>query len=252
MHNGFFWKTAPSPLLAGGATLALSLSTTLSCIWPEGRTDKIPAIGLARAGVYNYKIWPLWIWLYCILWWFIQDAAKIVTYHLMEKYDIFQYRTGTFVNLRGASSVVTGDKLASHTAGVVEKKVLVRKMDSALEAMERITKISGGKAAHHLERISNSLATKRSNFNAKVPVTQQPGVGMDVEGTIGEIESAIRQTGDSAAMAEARASIDGLRHAARNLERVSAALQEQLDSARGPGAPNEFASRYMDSQEDPK
>jgi hypothetical protein len=33
------------------------------------------------------------VWAYCIVWWFIQDAVKVWTYVLLEKYDIFQYRT---------------------------------------------------------------------------------------------------------------------------------------------------------------
>ena len=31
----------------------------------------------------------LWIWIYCIVWWFIQDAAKVFVTKFMYKYNIF-------------------------------------------------------------------------------------------------------------------------------------------------------------------
>ena len=31
-------------------------------------------------------VW-IFVWLYCIVWWFIQDAAKVATYQLMYKYN---------------------------------------------------------------------------------------------------------------------------------------------------------------------
>lgn len=32
---------------------------------------------------------PLYIWLYCLVWWVVQDATKVATYILLEKYNIF-------------------------------------------------------------------------------------------------------------------------------------------------------------------
>eukprot|EP00798_Chlamydomonas_sp_ICE-L_P004306 gene4306-14417_t len=92
-YEGFFWSPAPSPLVLGtaltalaialsaapsplvlGAALtALAISTVLACIWPEGNTDGILAEGLARG---DYTMWALWIWIYCIFWWFVQDSLK--------------------------------------------------------------------------------------------------------------------------------------------------------------------------------
>ena len=40
--------------------------------------------GLAYSSPYFASI----VWLYCILWWFIQDAAKVGVYFIMEKYNI--------------------------------------------------------------------------------------------------------------------------------------------------------------------
>ena len=35
------------------------------------------------------KAMAFWVWLYCIFWWFIQDAAKVACYWYLHKYNIF-------------------------------------------------------------------------------------------------------------------------------------------------------------------
>ncbi len=40
-----------------------------SSFWPEGKLGGLPVMGLARG---DYKLMPLWIWTYCLIWWFIQ------------------------------------------------------------------------------------------------------------------------------------------------------------------------------------
>jgi len=85
-HDGFFWSSKPSPILLGAACVALLLSTILACVWPTGKTDSIPAEGLARDSPESLAFW---VWLYCIVWWFIQDLAKVCCYAVMEKYNLF-------------------------------------------------------------------------------------------------------------------------------------------------------------------
>ena len=70
---GWFWESMPSAILMTAATFSLGLSTLLACVWPEGETDHTPTEGLALG---EYRLWPLWIWIYCIIWWFLQDIAK--------------------------------------------------------------------------------------------------------------------------------------------------------------------------------
>ncbi len=41
----------------------------LTSFWPKGELGGLPVIGLALG---EYKLMPLWIWIYCLLWWFIQ------------------------------------------------------------------------------------------------------------------------------------------------------------------------------------
>jgi H+-transporting ATPase len=65
----FFFQSTPAPILLGAATLALSTSTILACLWPESKPDGIYTIGLTSRSPH---LLPLYIWIYCIVWWFIQ------------------------------------------------------------------------------------------------------------------------------------------------------------------------------------
>jgi len=64
----------PGKPLLGAVTVSLIISTLLATFWPEGSLDGLPVIGLA---VGEYTMTPAWIWMYCILWWFVQDALKV-------------------------------------------------------------------------------------------------------------------------------------------------------------------------------
>lgn len=66
--EGPFWSMRPGKLLMGAAMVALSLSTALACVWPEGELDHVPVEGLARTGGDDYTLWPLWIWIFCVFW----------------------------------------------------------------------------------------------------------------------------------------------------------------------------------------
>lgn len=75
------------------ATVSLIISTFLAAFWPESVVDHLPVgsshqicarfamlgaditcmghqvVGLAHG---DYTLMPLWVWIYCIIWWFIQ------------------------------------------------------------------------------------------------------------------------------------------------------------------------------------
>jgi H+-transporting ATPase len=70
-------------------------------VWPESEPDGVPTLGLAQG---EYKLWAIWIWLYCIFWWLIQDVAKVGTYWLVYRFDIFHAVSGKYVNMREAVS----------------------------------------------------------------------------------------------------------------------------------------------------
>jgi len=85
-HDGFFWSSSPSPILLVAAMISLTLSTILACFWPDSTVDGQSVEGL---GNHNPRQLAVFIWLWCLAWWFVQDAAKVVLYWWMEKYNIF-------------------------------------------------------------------------------------------------------------------------------------------------------------------
>eukprot|EP01038_Epipyxis_sp_PR26KG_P006480 gene6480-8913_t len=84
----FFWTTRPANILLGAGCFALSLSTIIACSWPPSYPDKIYTLGLLRRPPYGLFFY---IWMYCIFWWFIQDAAKVGTYYIIKKFNLFGY-----------------------------------------------------------------------------------------------------------------------------------------------------------------
>eukprot|EP00605_Chrysophyceae_sp_TOSAG23-4_P002329 GSChrysophyteH1.ASY1.ANO1.2575.1 assembled CDS len=71
-HDGYFWSSTPSPILIGAACFALALSTLLAC----GLGSGVGAL-------------PVYVWLYCIFWWVLQDVSKVVLYKYLHAYNIF-------------------------------------------------------------------------------------------------------------------------------------------------------------------
>ena len=94
----WFWSWRPSPVLFWGAILSLTISTCVAAFWPDQTMDDIQTIGLSHGSSTAVKLLPLWVWLYCIFWWFLQDAAKVATYKFLDHYDIFSYRTEALSN----------------------------------------------------------------------------------------------------------------------------------------------------------
>jgi H+-transporting ATPase len=113
-----FFAYRPSGILLGGAGFSLSLSTCVASFWPESSPDDIKSIGLAMdtAGVppsTAQHLMPLFVWAYCLLWWFIQDAVKVGAYWVVTKYDIFSYRTFMNPDARMAGIIDEGTRLAA-------------------------------------------------------------------------------------------------------------------------------------------
>eukprot|EP00123_Amoebidium_parasiticum_P015103 comp22787_c0_seq2/m.35684 comp22787_c0_seq2/g.35684 ORF comp22787_c0_seq2/g.35684 comp22787_c0_seq2/m.35684 type:complete len:1075 (-) comp22787_c0_seq2:451-3675(-) len=134
---GPFFEARPGWLLLGAACIALTISTILASVWPEGETDGIPVAGLATG---SYKLYPLWIWIYCIIWWFIQDICKVITWKLLIKFDIFKARTARLVNLREALSIHEANATARASVGAVETKLINRKVENVNETIDQLQK----------------------------------------------------------------------------------------------------------------
>ena len=81
--KGPFWERALSRPLAIAAFLALAASTLFALFWGD--------IFSSLAGAYMSSLRfsrgaVAATWLYCILWLFVQDAAKVLAYHLLDRY----------------------------------------------------------------------------------------------------------------------------------------------------------------------
>jgi len=82
--RGPFWERAVGKYLLIAACVALSASTLLSLFWG----DIFKGLeGAFMAGLRDSKGAVLATWLYCILWWFVQDAAKLITFYVLDKYS---------------------------------------------------------------------------------------------------------------------------------------------------------------------
>jgi len=64
-------------------------------VWPVGTIDNIPTEGLAMG---DYKLFPLWVWIYCLIWWLLQDLAKVGTYKFIYAVGLFGATKGHTIN----------------------------------------------------------------------------------------------------------------------------------------------------------
>ena len=223
---GGFWSHRPGIILFAAATVALGISTILGCLWPKGQIDGVQVQGLnvhVDDGYATYNLWPLWVWIYCIVFFFVQDLMKVVFYWIMLKFDIFQARTGALVNIRGYTSPGQSEAAAEAT-GRVEKKLLGRKIDNAING---ITKMWSGKGAPppSLARVSQTLAVARTSISA----LDRPSATPLPDNTVADIRAAQKDVGEFLSPEDAAkldASIADVERVAANLARVSATMKE--------------------------
>jgi H+-transporting ATPase len=76
----WFWERRPGYALGVACIVATSCSTLLSLFWDDVvKTDDAFMLGLRHS---NYACLATWI--YCILWFFLQDICKVLTYQVLE------------------------------------------------------------------------------------------------------------------------------------------------------------------------
>jgi len=83
--EGPFWETRPAPVLVIAGCVALGLSTALAIGWPTGTLDGIVVEGLGR---HPSHLLFLWVWLYCIVCWFVQDFFKVLCWKILYHYNV--------------------------------------------------------------------------------------------------------------------------------------------------------------------
>ena len=82
----WFWKVPPAPILLMGAAIALTCSTLIAMFWPESKPDNILTTGLLVDQPY---LLVLYIWIWSLVWWFVEDAAKVLCRWLVDKHNYF-------------------------------------------------------------------------------------------------------------------------------------------------------------------
>ena len=87
----FWFQSRPAPIVGTAAFVALGTSTMIACFFPVSVLDHMAVEGLALNNPKG-ELTPLWVWLYCIAWWWIQDVCKVLTYRCCTRYNIFGYR----------------------------------------------------------------------------------------------------------------------------------------------------------------
>lgn len=153
--ESFFFESMPATVLLIGATIALALSSILASEWPDGNTSGIPTMGLAHG---SYKLWPLWVWIYCIGWWGAQDICKYFTYKVLIKYDLFQYRSkGTHLNFENRFEQPSQSGLATTSTARPTDDHLISNLETVAHQ-------------HHLATTSKA-ATNGHASTTKAPTT---------------------------------------------------------------------------------
>ncbi|RNF26295.1 P-ATPase family transporter: proton [Trypanosoma conorhini] len=89
----WFWSFRPSLVLLLGAVVSLGISSCVASFWPDGKLDNVVVVGLSHGNSKAHRLLPLWVWVWCVSWWFVQEIVKVLTYKALEVFDIFNYRT---------------------------------------------------------------------------------------------------------------------------------------------------------------
>lgn len=105
-----FWATRPALVLLAGAGVSLLVTTLVACLWPPGTLDSREISGLTRGP--GHGLWPLWVWLYCIVVFLLQDATKARPLSPPRRAPVRPYRTGQNTNRRSARDVAAADTMA--------------------------------------------------------------------------------------------------------------------------------------------
>jgi H+-transporting ATPase len=150
-HDGFFWSSMPSPILLAAAAISLTISTILACFWPDSKPDDVPTEGLVLGGQENPEI-VVYIWLYCIVFWFIQDAAKVLTYYILEKYNIFGINDSLRIG-EGSSAQIQAVELEGDE-GASDQRSLLRKSEKWLKGWGVLGGSSASKPAVGLGNVA--------------------------------------------------------------------------------------------------
>lgn len=206
-YPGPFWSQRPGIALLCGASASLLLSTLLACFLPGGQMDHVPIEGLVRS---DFKWWPLIIWGYCVVFWFIQDGAKVLGYYLLYKFDIFGSVSGAAINMKHANTVQDQPQ-ARKSVAVVENKLFIRKIDHAIEEIEKAKKADPSQAGG-LDPLLSELKEMRKDIQQ---LALQPKAAAAARSSVARRASQFTNKEGTAGLNSARTSTVARRSVAR-------------------------------------
>jgi hypothetical protein len=91
------------------------------------KPDGIQAIGLGRI---EPKTLALIVWIYCIGWWFIQDASKVATYWILQRYNVFGINDTLMIN-KGNNAVDEEGGSTSKKSDTSSNSLTAKLLDSS-------------------------------------------------------------------------------------------------------------------------
>lgn len=91
-----FFSTAPSAIVSGAGMLAVTASTLIALFWPfhEDGPDAGAPISIAIC---------TFVWIYCIVWFFIQDAIKVMVFKIIPSKQMQSPAQRRLNDLKGIS-----------------------------------------------------------------------------------------------------------------------------------------------------
>lgn len=213
--ESWFWSSSPAPILLAAGAFALGCSTLLACYWPLSRPDGIPTLGLELRPPHML---PLFIWVYCIAWWYVQDAAKVGTFFLLKRFNVFGYNdSGMLESMQQYHYAGTG------------RVPLVKKDDIASIKAHRSW---SGDATQY----SNSAAAEESSFSTSTSYRGSAREGISKRGSTAQESSsaaayAYAGGGDVESMEHGGGS--GITNSPRSSTTTSSAHHDQAYSSPG-------------------
>jgi H+-transporting ATPase len=162
--EGFFFSRAPGKLLTIAACFATFVSTILAIFWPFKEMEAISA-----------KL-ALFVWIYCIIWFLIQDLGKVVVSYLLEKVEsqsnIYEAKVSSNKYIRQeaqrqnrirlGSTFIGGESTMrdSFVAGRAIRSSIVDRNISVDQAIERLVRLEAEMKV--LRQVIQSASSTRS------------------------------------------------------------------------------------------
>lgn len=87
-NENYFFHTKPATVLLIAGAMALISSTIIAVTWPASYPDKIYTLGLGYRTPYALTVY---VWIYCLVWFVIQDCCKVGMFYIMKKYNLLGY-----------------------------------------------------------------------------------------------------------------------------------------------------------------